>query len=196
MRNFLVPVLLVVAALSTTACGTSPPASYYTLDTAVIEYTKDADGAIVLGIGPIRVPEYLERSQIVTRRGNAELRVDDFNRWAEPVADSLHRILARNVDALLGNVIVIAYPYGRLADYDYRLVGNVDRFDMDAAGTTRLSLIWGVTAPDGEVLVSPRRREYVESGGNPDDPNAVAAAMSGCLEQFSREIAVEMRGAL
>ena len=185
MRRYLVPMLLAVAGWSLTACGT-----------ADIKYAEDAADAAVLGIGPIRVPEYLERSQIVTRRDNAELKVDDFNRWAEPVADALHRVLARNVDGLLNDIVVIGYPYGRLADYDYRLVGRIDRFDMDATGTTRLSLIWGVTAPDGEVLVSPRRRQYLESGGNPEDPNAVAAAMTRCLEQFSREIAAEIRAAL
>ncbi|MEE4162646.1 MAG: PqiC family protein [Woeseiaceae bacterium] len=188
-KNYLIPALLAAIALSMTGCGTSPPSAYYTLDAADIEYSTDADGAIVLGIGPVRTPEYLERSQIVTRRDDAELKVDDFNRWAEPVADSLHRILAQNVDALLEDVVVISYPYGMFADYGYRLVGRVDRFDMDATGTTRLSLIWGISTPDGEIYVPPTRREYVESGGNPDDPNAVAAAMSRCLEQFSRDIA-------
>jgi len=188
-ENSLIPALLAAVALSMTGCGTSPPSAYYALDAADIEYSTDADGAIVLGIGPIRVPEYLERSQIVTRRDDAELKVDDFNRWAEPVADSLHRILAQNVDALLEGVVVVSFPYGMFADYDYRLAGRVDRFDMDSKGTTRLSMIWGMSTPDGEIHLPPRRREYVESGGNPDDPNAVAAAMSRCLEQFSRDVA-------
>jgi len=188
-QNSFVPALLALAALSMTGCGTSPPSAYYTLDAANIEYATDADGAVVVGIGPIRVPEYLERSQIVTRRDDAELKVDDFNRWAEPVADSLHRILAQNVDALLEDVVVVSFPYGMFTDYDYRVVGRIDRFDMDASGTTRLSLIWGMTTPDGDTHLPPRRREYVESGGNPDDPNSVAAAMSRCLEQFSRDIA-------
>ena len=196
MRKFLLPALLAAAGFSMTACGTSPPSSYYTLKTAEFEYAQDDADSTVLGIGPIRVPEYLERSQIVTRGEDAELKLDDFNRWAEPVAESLHRILARNVDAILDDVIVIGYPYGRLADYDFRLVGQIDRFDMDAAGTTRLSLIWGVTTADGKTLVSPRRRQYVEAGGNPGDPDAVAGAMSRCLEQFSREIAAAMRDVL
>ncbi len=175
------------------ACGTSPPSAYYTLDTAGFDYVQDADTAAILGIGPIRVPEYLERPQIVTRGDNSELLINDFNRWGEPIVDAQHRILASNVDALLDDVIVVAYPYGRVTDYDARLVGRIDRFDMDASGTTRLVVFWTVASADDEVLIQPRRNVYTVSGGKPTDPNSVAAAMSDCLTRFSRDIADAIR---
>ena len=178
---------LVVAGLA--GCGTSPPSNYYTLSPADIPYSPDADGSIVLGIGPMRVPEYLERPQIVTRRGNQALKVDDFNRWAEPIGDVQYRIIASNVDALLKDVMVISYPYGRLADYHYRLVGRVDRFDMDLSGETVLQVHWGIAHADGSVAVRAQRSEYTSTGGDPDDPGSVAKAMNSCLEQFSRDIA-------
>ncbi len=171
------------------ACGTSPPASYYTLSAPDIPYQQDKDGSITLGIGPIRVPEYLERGQIVTRRANESLKIDDFNRWAEPIADSQYRVIASTVDALLEDVVVIAYPYGRLADYDYRLVARIDRFDMDLAGETVLAVHWTITTVDGATVVPVRRARYTVSGGDVDDPGSVARAMNDCLEQFSRDIA-------
>lgn len=180
---------LAIPLLMLGACGTSPPSAYYTLDEAGFEYVQDAESAAILGIGPIRVPEYLERPQMVTRGNNSELLIDDFHRWAEPIVDAQHRIVAANVDALLDNVIVVAYPYGAVADYDAKLVGRIDRFDMDAAGTTRLAVFWAVASKDNELLVRPRRSDYAVSGGDPADPNSVAAAMSDCLTQFSRDIA-------
>jgi uncharacterized lipoprotein YmbA len=186
-------VLLGFAALLLAACGTSPPSSFYTLDDAGYEFTPDQETAYVLGIGPIRVPEYLERPHIVTRGEGAELRVDDFDRWAEPISRAHHRIIALNVDALLDGVIVVGFPYGPVIEYDAKLVGRIARFDMDTTGTTRLAVFWTIASIDGDILVEPTRHEYIETGGDPDDPNSIATAMSACLTQFSQDIAAAMR---
>ncbi len=180
---------IVGLALLLGACGTSPPSAYYTLDEATFEYSRDADAAEILGIGPIRVPEYLERPQMVTRGKRSELRIDDFNRWAEPIVDAQHRIIASNVDALLDDVIAVSYPYSVVTDYTAKLVGRIDRFDMDVAGTTRLDVFWAVASADNTLMIQPRRSIFTVAGGNPADPNSVAEAMSNCLTQFSREIA-------
>ena len=179
--------LAVLVALG--GCGTSPPSRYYALETAGFDATGDGPDSLILGVGPIRVPEYLERPQIVTRGQNRELHIDDFNRWAEPVAQAQLTVLASNLDGLLDNVIVLAYPYGRIAEYDYRLVARVERFDMDASGSTVLEVQWSISDADGDPAVAPRRSRFVNGGGDPDDPGSVAAGMSRCLADFSRDVA-------
>lgn len=179
--------------LQLTACGTSSPTSFYTLDDAGFDFTPDRETAYVLGIGPVRVPEYLERPHMVTRGKGAELRVDDFDRWAEPISQAHHRIIALNVDSLLDGIIVVGFPYGPVIDYDAKLVGRIGRFDMDTTGTTRLAVFWTIASIDGDVLVEPTRHEYVETGGDPDDPDSIATAMSACLTQFSQDVAAAMR---
>ena len=82
-----VRIRLIIAAglcLALAGCGSSPPVHYYRLDVTPETYVRDPEGAVVLGIGPLRIPDYLSRSQIVTRAGNSEMIIDDFNRWAEP----------------------------------------------------------------------------------------------------------------
>ncbi len=182
-----------IAAVLLTACGTSPPANFYTLDDAGFDFKPDRESSYVLGIGPIRVPEYLERPQMVTRGEGAKLRVDDFDRWAEPISQAHHRIIALNVDSLVDGIIVVGFPYGPVIDYDAKLVGRIGRFDMDTTGTTRLSVFWTVASIDGDVLVEPTRHQYTETGGDPDDPNSIATAMSACLTQFSQDVARAIR---
>ena len=46
-----------------------------------------------LGIGPIRMPDYLDRSQMVMLDAGQEIRVDEYNRWAEPLSPAFHRIV-------------------------------------------------------------------------------------------------------
>ncbi len=195
-RSNAVTLALLAVLVSLGACGTSPPSRYYALESAGFDATGDGPDSLILGVGPIRVPEYLERPQIVTRRENRELHIDDFNRWAEPVGRAQLTVLASNLDGLLDNVIVLAYPYGRIADYDYRLVARVERFDMDASGSTVLEVQWSISDADGDPAVAPRRSRFVTDGGDPDDPGSVAAGMSRCLADFSRDVAAAISAML
>ena len=174
-----------------TGCGSSPPVRYYTLEPLDTNYVTDPEGSPVLGVGPMRVPDYLDRNQIVVRGANAELIVYDFDRWAEPLDEALHRILATNVDTFIDDVIVIAYPYNALMAYDYRVVGRIDRFDASAGGDAVFAVHWAISDRDGDPVTQPRRSRYTAQVSNVDDPGSIARALSQCLGQCSKDIAKE-----
>jgi uncharacterized lipoprotein YmbA len=169
--RYLVTFCLVILA----GCGSSPPVHYYALETMDNRVAVDAEGSPILAVGAFRMPEYLNRSQMVMRGSGAEIIVDDFNRWAEPLDDSIHRVLASNLDVLLESVVVVAYPSSAVLDIDYRLIGRFDRFTADQDG-----------------LVSPRRVRFESQATRPDDPGSIAQAMSNVLAQFCRDIAGEI----
>ena len=186
------PYVVMLAVLMFAGCGTSPPVHYYALDTIDIGYTQDAEGSPVLVLGPFRMPEYLNRSQMVTRGSGAEMIVDDGSRWTEPLDDSIHRILATNLDSLLEAVIVVAYPGSPLLEVDYRLVGRIGRFSAGQDGLIILEVQWGAANVEGGMLVAPRRSRYESQAAVPGDPGSIARAMSDALAQFSRDIASEL----
>ena len=190
------PLVVALLMLMIAGCGTSPAVHYFGLDTIDIVYTKDPDNSPVLALGPLRMPEYLNRSQMVTRGSGAELIIDDVNRWAEPLDDAIHNILASNVDGLLESMTVLAYPSGALLQTDYRLVGRITRFDSDQNGLVVLELQWGVADTDSNILVVPRRGRYESQGTAPGNPGAIARAMSDALAQLSRDIASEIESAV
>ena len=66
------------ASLLFGACGSSPQVRYFGLETIETGYTRDPAGSPVLGVGPLRVPDYIKRSQIVMRGEGAELRGERF----------------------------------------------------------------------------------------------------------------------
>jgi len=191
IRSCLIALLVLMIA----GCGTSPTVHYYGLDAIDVAYTKDPEGSPVLSLGPFRVPEYLNRSQMVIRGANAEIIVDDVHHWAEPLNDGIHRILASNVDSLLESMIVLAYPSAAVLDVDYRVVGRIVRFDSDQNGVIVLEVQWGAAGTDGNSLVAPSRGRYESHAATPGDPGAIALAMSDALEQFSRDIASEITAA-
>lgn len=182
--------------LALSACGSSPPVHYYSLDAIEKSYQTDADNALAMGLGPLRMPEYLSRSRIVTRGSNSEVLVDDFNRWAEPVDDAMHRIVAANVDSLLDGVVVIAFPYSHVAELDYQLIGRIDEFHSDQGGRVVLLVQWGILAPDSDFVVHPRRVRYETQASDPGDHGSIARAMSEAIAEFSRDIASEFEAAV
>ena len=81
------------------AC-TSTPSRFYVLSSLSASETIAATAATqgpVIGVGPITLPKYLDRPQIVTRAGSNQLALAEFDRWAEPLQDNVARVLAENL---------------------------------------------------------------------------------------------------
>lgn len=188
-----------LVSLLLTACGSSPPARYFSLSPTVSISGQDSEDAAELGLGPIRMPDYLDRSQLVTRGSGAELNVDEFNRWAEPLTPAFHRIVSTDVDNAVDGLVVVTFPWESAvnADVDYRLLGEVIRFESDRSGQVVLELQWGVrVVASGEFVIRPRRTRYTSQAGSSDNPAAVVSAMNDALAEFSRDIASEMQAVL
>ena len=170
-------------------CGSSPPVHYYDLEALESGYVAAADTDLRVGVGPLRTPDYLSRSQIVTRDGDTRIVVDDFNRWVEPVDEAIYRVVAENLDSLIDTAVVVAFPYSHIADMDYQVVGRISRFDAGTDGTAVLQIQWGVISSGDEFVVQPRRVRYEASLAQVGDYPALARAMSELLQQFSRDVA-------
>ena len=72
------PAVLLVSACATT----SRPADFYTLSSTIVSGGEQAQPAaacrdIVIGIGPVVWPRYLDRPQIVTRRSPYQISFDE-----------------------------------------------------------------------------------------------------------------------
>jgi len=180
--------LTLLLLLTVAGCGSSPNVNYYTLDSVQRPIGSSAPVA-VLGIGPIAFPEYLKRPQIVTRTGANALDVDEFNRWGEPLDSAFTRTLIADVGGQLNDVTVMGFPFGGgLIEVDYRLLGEVLRFDVDQSGTAVLDVSWGLVRADGARLAEPRRVQYTAEGARGGGYDSVVDAMNEALEDFSRDI--------
>ena len=62
------------------------------------------------GFGPVTVPPYLDRPQIVTRTSRAKLVLADFDQWAGPLADTIARVLSEDLSLLVPMERVVLHP--------------------------------------------------------------------------------------
>ena len=83
------------------ACAATRPTAFYTLSSDATPKQPRSTKGMVIGLGPVSLPAYLDRPDIVTREGMNEMRLAEFNRWAEPLEPLLARIMAQDLYALL-----------------------------------------------------------------------------------------------
>jgi uncharacterized lipoprotein YmbA len=181
-------------ALLLAACaGPTRPTSFYTL-TPTAEPAGRAAAGLVVGLGPLTLPQYLDRPDIVTRAGENEMRLADFHKWAEPVEPMLTRVLAEDLYRLLGARDVIPLPQRRDVALDRTVEVDVGRFDADQAGRVVLDARWRVYDATGERVLATGRAGIEEAGAAVPDYGAVVAAMSRAVGRLAEEIAAAVAG--
>ena len=117
---------LALIAVVATGCA-SATARFYTLDsTATPDGTPPASYAVL--VGPVSVPGPVDRPQFVVQVAPNRVELDEFNRWAAPLNESIARAVAGDLAVLLGTSDVAS---GQIANFNpaYRVTIDVQRFD-------------------------------------------------------------------
>ncbi len=190
--NHLIAMLLVIlAAGSMFGCGTSEKSRYYLLQsiTATPPLRLPAGiGEPAVGVGPIKMAEYLNRPQIITRSSGQKLDLAEFDMWAEPLEQNFNGILAENLSSMLSTDRIVIYPWDRSSAPDYQVKVDVLRFQGEPNHSAVLEARWTVTGPRTGKLVL-MRHSIVEKPCQAPGYEALVAAESQAVEDLSREIA-------
>lgn len=154
---------------------------------------QDAAGtnALVLGIGPIKFPGYLDRQQFVTRISQNRFAVAENDRWAEPLEENFSRVLSQNLSILLQTERIVAYPWERSQQPTYQVQVEVLRFEPNAEQIVELWARWSIM--DGAKKTISVRESYLTHPARDKSTEASVAAMSDVLANFSHEIAAAIR---
>jgi uncharacterized lipoprotein YmbA len=163
--------------------GSSAPSRFYLL-TPLAE-SRDVPGDIGLGLGPIRTPAYLDRPQIVTRVREHRLEVAAFDRWGEPLAESVARVTATNLARLLGTERVQRHPWRDSRSVQVEVEIDLLRFDGTLGDVVTLDAHWRMRSGGAPV----QRASYISEPIEGDGYARLAAAMSRALASLAREIA-------
>jgi len=180
------PVLLILNA----GCGGSASPHYYVL--APVGSPAPAGppattSPVTIGVGPVRMPAYVDRPQIVTRKSSDEISLAEFDRWGEPLGEGVPRIIAQNLARLLPNDRVALLPWAGVRAPQYQVVVDIARFDGTVGGSAMLEARWRVIGGDGKA---PREGHFAMSEpASEPGYRGLVAAMSRGLGSLSREIA-------
>lgn len=181
-------IIPVVAVLCLTACGSSPPTRYYTLNPVYSGSTVSDLGETRIGVGPFLFPELLDRPQIVIRGTGNEVILSEFERWADDLDRRFQTVVAQNLVAATGSAHVYEHPWRENFDVDYRVLGVIDRFSADTTGAVRLRVRWVVQSGSSLDTLATHEADYSEKA-DPDNYSDIAAAMSRATASASADMA-------
>lgn len=178
---------IVFAGIFLAGCGTSPANNYYRLTAEVASVPSGETPA--LGIGPIEIPAYLDRENIVYQQQGNSLELAATERWAEPLDAGIGRVLAINLASLLDTQNVRTFPWHprRAPDYGIKLnLLGLDANDAEAILTSE----WLVYRPgSGETVERRISRLTLPLPGDSSGPESLPGAYSELLQRLSQDIA-------
>lgn len=186
--------LSIAIVLWLSGCAQSPQARFYTLTPLAqqgVQAQLSTKSPISVNIIPVEIPDYLNRPQIVTRSGQNELQLAEFDRWAGSLPDNIAAVMAENLSQLLVSDKVLARSWGRYGKTDYTLMLRVIRLDCVPGTMVTMRAQWTLSTPQDGTSVATRVATYSEKLQDSRYDTAVAA-VSTLLGRMSKEIAQEI----
>jgi uncharacterized lipoprotein YmbA len=194
-RGFLV--ILAIAAIFLGGCRSQSP-RFYTLtsipEDQVISKRQSPSRNAVIGIGPVKLADYLDQSMLITRTSDNQAVKAQFDRWVGSFKDNFINVLADNIGVLLSTDRIYLYPWRTSVPIDYQVAMDVIRCDGRLGDAAYLEARWSILrGPEKKLLKMSRSniREPVTGA----DYAALVAAQSRAVAKLSQEIATAIQGA-
>lgn len=198
MRWFNNPwVVLGIAWLTLSSCSAleprADPSRFFTLtplstfDQNRPQGRSDAPG-VPIGIGPLKIPGYLDREQIVTRVSANRYQVAENDRWAEPIEENIQRVIVQNLTGLMPSAEFVDYPWRANERPKYQVQIELLRFEANGAASAECIARWSVRDTATKKVLAGKESRLSQSV-NPSSTDAAVAALSAALGEFSRELA-------
>jgi uncharacterized lipoprotein YmbA len=178
-------------ALLASGCS-SPEPAYYTL--AAVPGAQRPGGPRLAELRRPSVAGYLDRSEIV--RGDTGYRLDlrPGERWGEPFASMLGRVLTEDLNQRLPGTTVFSAEGSLNPDPQVQIEVDVPAFDLGAGGRVVLRAQVAVTRAGNKATSHTRTVQVVITPAAVGTP-ALIAAMSQAVGRLADAVAMMLRAA-
>ena len=146
--------------------------------------------SLTIGVGPIVLPSYLQRPQIVSRVDENRLAISEVDRWADDLEDSFTRVLAEDLSVLTGSVRVPTFPWLAALEPDYQIVVGVLAFEKERQ-QANLRARWMIRTWKQKEILLVRDSTILEPTPSRGTAGGVAA-LSAAVTTLAREIAAAL----
>ena len=194
-----VPVLraalcIALVALLLVGCAHTPQPHYYVLSGPSEVTNNAARSGPAIGLGPITLPDYLDRPQIVTRATDSRLALSNEHRWAEPLPASFSRALLAHLEKALPTQDMVLHPWRSALDIAHQVQIEVTRFERGADGTFRLGARWSVSTAGSDTGTGTRQSDIeIPLEAKSDDYDALLAAANSAVAALATTIATQLK---
>ena len=169
----------------------STPVVYHTLQ-ATQARNEPASPALAVEVLRVRIPEVLQRPQLVLALGPGSVELATGHRWGDPLERDMQRVLVADLGRFLGSDRVVAAPGGPAVGATYRVEVEVLRCQGRPGGTLHFLATWMITRP-GDLQARVLARTELKEPVAGLDADALVAAHERVLALLSAEIGTRLR---
>jgi uncharacterized lipoprotein YmbA len=183
--------LLSVLVLSGCIGGTSPATRFYSLDPTLVSdepAVLHVPEGLSIGLGPVQLPDMLDRPHIVARTGEHGIALGEFDQWVGNLNENMSRFMAQQLMAQLNTSRVAIHPWPRHRELDYQVRVDVLRFDGVLGGNAELSGTWSMLDGEGRDELQTVAFAFREPVAGADFEDLVTS-LGALTQQLTRQIA-------
>jgi len=191
---------LLVAVLCIGGCATVARERFYSLADAVQPLPEEAARppkgqrtGYVVQVGPVSVPELVDRAQLVVRDGPHEVAILEQHRWAATLASDVSHTLANAIDRALTGGAALPYETGQAVtrEPDVVLAVAVLRFDtlVGSAAAVDDDIAWSARCRGGSAATSGEKNGVEKIHLPVAEHGHEAAAYSALVAAHARALA-------
>ena len=185
--------IVILAVLLSGCMRDSKPVQFYMLNAdsgvAVTARVPVAQGPVI-GLGPIRIPEYLNRPQMIVAIADNQYQLSEDHRWAERLDQNISLALFKALPRQLGTDRIVRYPWSQRQTIDYQVGIDILEFNINASGQSRLVAQWFIKSKDKPAI---DKRSVYQFPASTTDHEVMVKAQSQCLTKLGQEIAGTLR---
>ena len=168
-----------------TACSwRSPNSTFYMMSSQGLSPLSEQK--VSVAVAQVKVPDLLDRAQMVVYEKNGEVKILEFNRWGEILPDVLQATVVNDLIAYLPNAFVKrTYFDNQNVTYNVNIeVNNIQAYQGDKV---ILSAWWNISNAKGNTLI--RRQGQYEAKVKGKSIEDLVSAQSQAVHHLSKDIA-------
>jgi uncharacterized lipoprotein YmbA len=153
-----------------------------------------ANSGIIIGLGPVTLPDYLDQQWMVSRGEGNQLYVSSHDQWGEPLRDSFKDVLKQDLATELSEDEIIDYPWYRTTAVDRQIMVDLVDFEFNNFNhAAQIRANWSMLNVRTSAMEA--HGQFVAAQSTPANASAQerAAALSKLVNQLARMLAQQIR---
>jgi len=173
------------------SAGSSPDPRFYMLkhaggEEAAQKFNIPAD-TITL-VGPVDIPQYLDRPQIVTQDDKGMVNIAQFDRWGESLDAGIMRLIIEDLHLMLPGATFETFPCNYAIPLNYQIIVEIQQLRGNLKGDLLLVAQWSIINANTQKMLFTKRSELSRQV-SPNNYSGLADALSKSVSSLSGEIA-------
>ncbi len=184
-------VMLLSGCISLPNSPMSPTPRFYLLSTineAQVSKKINITPGLIIGIGPVKLPEYLDRPQMVTKDKEGVLKIDEFDRWGESLDLGMARMVREGLTQMIPGSKLTLYPWNPSLAVKYQVNLELVQLDSELDGDMFLVAQWTIIDVQLSKTLIIKRSE-IRTAISPQNYSGMAKTLSLACTTLSSQIA-------